>query len=179
MQIWLGNNLEPTKLGYDLHKTKQGCVLKPHRMDQDAAPESLFTIIRCNCTGKCDKNTCSCKRNWFQCTLAYCKCIGTICMIRQGYDSCDNDDWIQFIPMWFFEINGHLRQALRNFVPMQHHKFTIPTLLQCWLMGYSYHRLPFNFLLDSSEANVGVQIDQNGMIWYDTGNVHMNGHPYR
>ncbi len=92
VQMWLGNNLEPTKWGWDLHKTKQGCVLKPHRMDQDAAPASLLKIIRCNCTGKCDKNTCSCKQNGLQCTLACSNCKGTTRMNWQGYDSCDNDD---------------------------------------------------------------------------------------
>ena len=88
----LGNSLEPTKWGWDLHKTKQGCVLKPHGMDQDAAPASLFTIIRCNYIGMCDKNTYSGKPNGLQCTQAGSNCKGTTCMNQQGYDSCDNED---------------------------------------------------------------------------------------
>ena len=62
VQAWLGNNLEATEWGWVICKTRCESVLRPHRMDQPAAPASLLTIIKCKCTGMCAKNTCSCRK---------------------------------------------------------------------------------------------------------------------
>ena len=66
VQAWLGISLNPTEWGWSLHKSNR---LKPRRMEQ-SAPASLLKIIRCNCTRKCDKNTCSCRKNGLLCTMA-------------------------------------------------------------------------------------------------------------
>ena len=62
VQTWLGNNMEATEWRWLLHQAHNGFVLKPKKMEKVAAPASLLKIIRCNCTGNCDKNTCSCRK---------------------------------------------------------------------------------------------------------------------
>ena len=88
VQAWIGNNLKAEEWGWDLCTTQRGSILKPHRMNQDAAPTSLLQIVCCNCGGKCDKNTCSCRKNGLLCTLACGHCKGTICMNAQRPDPC-------------------------------------------------------------------------------------------
>ena len=93
VQAWLGNNMEATAWGWVLHKSAAGSVtLKPHKMDKVAAPASLLRIIRCNCSGMCDKNTCSCRKNGLQCTLACGQCKGITCTNGQTPDSGDTTD---------------------------------------------------------------------------------------
>ena len=92
VQTWLGKDLEPTKWGWDLQKTQHGPILKPHKMDKAAAPGSLLKIIKCNCTGMCNKNTCSCRKNGLQCTLACGQCKGLNCTNREIHDSSDTDE---------------------------------------------------------------------------------------
>jgi hypothetical protein len=60
--------MEPTEWGWMLHKTAKGDILKPQKMEQTAAPASLLKIIRCGCSGRCDKNTCSCRKK-MDCTV--------------------------------------------------------------------------------------------------------------
>ena len=79
VQTWLGNSMEATEWGWVLRKTRLGTVLKPNRMEQVAAPASLLKMVRCKCTGNCGKNTCSCKKNGLQCTLACGQCKGITC----------------------------------------------------------------------------------------------------
>ena len=55
-------------------------ILKLHKMDQIPAPAAVLRIIWCNCSGKCDRNTCcSCRKNGLLCSLACGKCNGTTC----------------------------------------------------------------------------------------------------
>lgn len=63
VQTWIGNNLDPTKWGWLLYKGQHVEHLKPVRMQRDPAPEFLLKLVKCNCHGKCDKNTCSCRKN--------------------------------------------------------------------------------------------------------------------
>ena len=79
VQAWLGNDLDPTKWGWQIHKGQDSEKLKPIRMQKDAAPESLLKLVKCNCHGKCDKNTCSCRKNGLLCTLACGHCKGISC----------------------------------------------------------------------------------------------------
>lgn len=79
VQTWLGNTLDPTKWGWLLHKGLHVEKLKPVRMQRDAAPASLLELVKCNCHGKCDKNTCSCRKNGLLCTLACGQCKGITC----------------------------------------------------------------------------------------------------
>lgn len=80
VQTWQGNPLDPTKWGWFLHTTGQNVEkLKPIKMQQDAAPASLLKLVKCNCHGKCDKNTCSCRKNGLLCTLACGYCKGITC----------------------------------------------------------------------------------------------------
>lgn len=78
VQTWLGNILDPTKWGWLLHKG-QNMKLKPVSMRRDAAPASLLKLVKCNCHGRCDKNTCSCRKNGLSCTLACGYCKGITC----------------------------------------------------------------------------------------------------
>ena len=92
VQAWLGNNMDAVEWGWELRKAYNRMILKPCRMGQVAAPASLLKIIRCNCNGKCDKNTCSCTKNGLQCTLACGQCKGIACTNGKPHDSCDSTD---------------------------------------------------------------------------------------
>ena len=91
VQAWLGNNMEPTEWGWMLHKTAKGDILKPQKMEQTAAPASLLKIIRFGCSGRCDKNTCSCRKNELHCTLACGQCKGISCTNRDISDELDTE----------------------------------------------------------------------------------------
>ena len=79
VQTWLGNDLDPTKWGWLLHKVQNSAKLKTVKMQRDPAPASLLKLVKCNCYGKCDKNTCSCRKNGLVCTLACGHCKGITC----------------------------------------------------------------------------------------------------
>ena len=79
VQTWLGNNMDATQWGWVVRHTQNGRILKPQKMDQAAAPSTLLKIIKCNCMGNCDKNTCSCRKNGLNCTLACGNCKGLTC----------------------------------------------------------------------------------------------------
>ena len=79
VQTWLGNILDPTKWEWLLHKGQHVENLKPVRMQRDAAPAALLKLVKCNCHGKCNKNTCSCRKNGLLCTLACGQCKGITC----------------------------------------------------------------------------------------------------
>ena len=49
------------------------------RMQRDAAPASLLKLVKCNCHGMCDKNTCSYRKNGLLCILACGHCKGITC----------------------------------------------------------------------------------------------------
>ena len=79
IQVWLGNNLDPLKWGWNMQKTQRGEILKPLRMEQAPAPTSLLNLIKCNCRGQCDRNTCTCRKHGLTCTLACRQCKGISC----------------------------------------------------------------------------------------------------
>ena len=83
VQTWFGNIMEATQWGQVLSKTRLGTILKPNRMEQAAAPAFQLKMVQCDCTGNCDKNTCSCKNNGLQCTLA--------CVNGPVLDNADSD----------------------------------------------------------------------------------------
>ena len=91
VQAWLGISLNPTEWGWSLHKSDR---LRPRRMEKSAAPASLLKIIRCNCTGKCDKNTCSCRKNGLLCTMACGQCKGITCRNGQCHDLPQSVEWL-------------------------------------------------------------------------------------
>ena len=76
---WLGNDLDPTKWGWLLHKSPNVERLKPVKMRMDPAPATLLKLVKCNCHGKCDKNSCSCYKNGLVCSLACGHCKGITC----------------------------------------------------------------------------------------------------
>lgn len=92
VQGWLGNNMPPTEWGWGLQNQLRGPVLKPKRMMQAAAPACLLKIIRCNCAGRCNKNTCSCKKNALHCTMACGHCKGITCTNRELYETEENNE---------------------------------------------------------------------------------------
>ena len=81
-----------TEWGWKGWQTRLGKVLKPQRMDNVAAPASLLKFIRCNCTGNCGKNTCSCKKQGLECTLACGQCKGITCVNSQRVDEVSDID---------------------------------------------------------------------------------------
>ena len=74
IQEWLGNRLDATKWGWHTKKTTTGTVYKPKRMDKEAAPSSLLKLVRCNCNGQCNRNTCSYRKIGLPCTMASGQC---------------------------------------------------------------------------------------------------------
>ena len=70
VQTWLGVLLDPTDWGWVQERTAEWTFYKPQRMLKPAAPSSLLKIIHCSCGGKCDKKTCSCRKNGLSCTAA-------------------------------------------------------------------------------------------------------------
>ncbi len=162
--MWLGIKLESTKWGWDLQKiNKVGSwshiewtkMLHLHLSPQSSGATRQASVTRTHVhANKMDFSV-----YWHVVTvkeqLAWiCKVMIPVTMMSE-YSSypCDL--------LKSMDTSGKTRGTLFQVL---HHKFMIPTLLQCWSMGYSYHRLPSNFWLDSSEANFGVHMDQNGMI---------------
>jgi hypothetical protein len=92
VQAWLGNAMEATEWGWMLQTGRHGSVLKPRRMEKAAAPASLLKMVRCNCSGKCEKNICSCRKNGLKCTLACGQCKGITCTNGEPHDSRDTTD---------------------------------------------------------------------------------------
>ena len=91
VQGWLGHTIDATDWGWYTHQTKAGsATLRPYQMNQAAAPTSLLKIIKCNCTGKCERRNCSCKKNGLYCTLACGQCKGNTCSNGCSIDVEDN-----------------------------------------------------------------------------------------
>ncbi len=88
VQVWRGNNMAPDGWGWRVSSAGR----LPIRMTQPAAPERLLKIIRCNCSGKCDKKTCTCRKNGLQCTPACGQCKGITCINVPQVESQDDDD---------------------------------------------------------------------------------------
>ena len=91
VQAWLGNTLDPTTYGWDLRVTEQGSLIKPHTMYQIPTPTSLLKIIWCYCSGRCDRNTCSFRKNSILCSPACGMCKGTPCNNVGTDDSTDKN----------------------------------------------------------------------------------------
>ncbi len=94
VQAWRGNDMSPEDWGW---RSSSTCLV-PVRMTQPAAPEKLLRIIRCNCGGKCDKKTCSCRKNGLQCTPACGQCRGITCTNGPPVQSQDEDQDVDYDP---------------------------------------------------------------------------------
>lgn len=79
VQTWLGNGLDPTQWGWLLYKCQNAEKLKTVKMQRDPAPASLLKLVKCNSHFKCNKNTCSCRKNGMLCSLACSHCKGITC----------------------------------------------------------------------------------------------------
>ena len=88
VQAWRGNDISPEEWGWK--KSPYGLV--PIRMTQPAAPERLISIIRCNCSGKCNRKTCTCCKNGLLCTPACGQYSGITCLNGPPSDSQDDDE---------------------------------------------------------------------------------------
>ena len=95
VQAWCGNDLPAEDWGW----VSSSDGLAPIRMSQPAAPEQLLRTIRCNCGGNCDKRSCTCYKNAFQCTsisaCGQCKGIAWLNgpeVKRQDYDNDGDGD---------------------------------------------------------------------------------------
>ncbi|KAK2720396.1 hypothetical protein QYM36_004319, partial [Artemia franciscana] len=68
VQIWLGNPVDPLRLGWKLQDNE---VFAPIKTDLPAAPSQLLKIIKCSCRiDGCDSEKCTCKKNGLECTIA-------------------------------------------------------------------------------------------------------------
>jgi hypothetical protein len=79
VQTWLGNLLYPLLWGWTLSQSQNSFRLKPIRLMMEPAPASLLKLVKCNCQGKCEKNSCSCRKNGLLCSLACGQCKGITC----------------------------------------------------------------------------------------------------
>ena len=62
-----------------LHKGQNVERLKPVKKRMNPAPASLLKLLKCNCHGKCDKNSCSCHKKGLLCTLTCGQCKRITC----------------------------------------------------------------------------------------------------
>jgi len=87
VQEWRGNSLDPKEWGWLRNESTR--QLRPQRMEQAAAPACLLKVIRCKCTGRCDRNTCTCRKNVLKCTSACGICKGITCANGEVVESSD------------------------------------------------------------------------------------------
>ncbi len=52
-----GYNMDATIWAWVVCQIQQGYIFKQHMMDQATGSSSLLKIIKCNFSGKCDRNT--------------------------------------------------------------------------------------------------------------------------
>ena len=74
------------EMGSSCHRTRVDS--KPHKMDHISAPAVNFY----NCSGSCDRNTCSCRKNGILCSLACGKYKSITCSNVGTDDSTDAPD---------------------------------------------------------------------------------------
>ncbi|KAK2702681.1 hypothetical protein QYM36_018714 [Artemia franciscana] len=75
VQIWLGNPVDPLRLGWKLQDNE---VFAPIKTDLPAASSQLLKIIKCSCRiDGCDSEKCTCKKNGLECTIACRTCKGS------------------------------------------------------------------------------------------------------
>ena len=56
--------LDPCEYGWE----KENCVYVASTTDESFAPESLITLVSCQCKGACQSKSCSCKSSKEVCT---------------------------------------------------------------------------------------------------------------
>ena len=76
VQAWYGRDIPAGEWGWEQSPTS----LVPIRMSQAAAPETLLKVIHCNCTGQCDRKSCTCRKHRLKCAPACGQCKGITCM---------------------------------------------------------------------------------------------------
>jgi hypothetical protein len=81
--------MDPEEWGWIKDETANR--LRPKRMEQAAAPASLLKVIRCKCSGLCDRKTCTCRKNLLKCTLACGICKGIACTNVEIINSTDDE----------------------------------------------------------------------------------------
>jgi hypothetical protein len=86
VQQWLGVELEPTQLGWQL---KNG-NLQPVLTRQAPAPEKLLTLISCNCKSGCEQS-CGCKKAGLICTVLCGHCHGNGCSNSDSPIVCESE----------------------------------------------------------------------------------------
>ena len=69
-----------------LHHTSDTAALHSHQAYHQvqawygryipAAPQTLLKVIRCNCTGQCDRKSCTCRKHGLKCAPASVQCKG-------------------------------------------------------------------------------------------------------
>lgn len=73
----------------DLDPADWGWVLRDHKYspvmtDLLPAPQTLLSVVRCNCKTGCENSRCSCKKNGLACTFACGECQGINCLNRDN-----------------------------------------------------------------------------------------------
>ena len=74
MQVWLGNNLNPTCWGW---QEKEG-ALSPIGI-QEMSPPDIATLISCSCKTGCKNRTCSCRKQDIECDIGCLNCTMNDC----------------------------------------------------------------------------------------------------
>ena len=59
VQAWYGRYIPAGEWGWEQSLTS----LVPRIMNQIAAPQTLLKVIHCNCTGQCDRKSCTCRKH--------------------------------------------------------------------------------------------------------------------
>jgi len=79
---WKGEpaDLDPADWGWVLRDHKYSPVMT-HLLP---APQTLLSVVRCNCKTGCENSRCSCKKNGLACTFACGECQGINCLNRDN-----------------------------------------------------------------------------------------------
>ena len=72
VQAWYGRYIPAGEWGWGQSLTS----LVPIILNQAAAPQTLLKVIRCNCTGQCDRKSCTCRKHDLKCAPASVHCKG-------------------------------------------------------------------------------------------------------
>ena len=88
VQVWIDNNtLDPLHWGWKLNEN----LLVPIETELPPAPPELLKVIKCSCTGQCESNRCTCRKNQLPCTVACKNCKGLNCANSTEIDNFDDD----------------------------------------------------------------------------------------
>ena len=75
VQLWLGNELDPTEWGWRVSLTG---ILIPLETDKPVVPDNVLRMISCGCKSGCGRS-CGCRRAGLKCSVMCSQCYGFMC----------------------------------------------------------------------------------------------------